>query len=99
MDQQRVNLDGFAHEDVGLGLLAMDSPHDPRPSLRVEGARVVEMDSRPGADVAAPRPLTPDPACSPWTVRMIPARRCESRARASSRWTRGPSPTSTPWTR
>ena len=28
MDEQRVNLDGFAHEDVGLGLIAMNSPHD-----------------------------------------------------------------------
>ncbi len=53
MDQQRVNLDGFAHEDVGLGLLAMNSPHDPRPSLRVENGRVVEMDSRPVADFDA----------------------------------------------
>ena len=50
MDQQRVNLDGFAHEDVGLGLLAMNSPHDPHPSLRVENGRVVEMDSRPVDD-------------------------------------------------
>ena len=36
MDQQRVNLDGFAHEDVDLGLIALHSPHDPQPSLVVE---------------------------------------------------------------
>ena len=31
MDQQRVNLDGFAVEDPGLGLVALHSPHDPEP--------------------------------------------------------------------
>jgi propanediol dehydratase large subunit len=53
MDQQRVNLDGFAHEDVGLGLIAMSSPHDPEPSLVVEDGRVVEMDSRQAPDFDA----------------------------------------------
>jgi propanediol dehydratase large subunit len=46
MDQQRVNLDGFAHEDIDLGLVALHSPHDPRPSLVVENGAVVEMDGR-----------------------------------------------------
>ena len=46
MNQQRVNLDGFAHEDVELGLVAMSSPHDPAPSLEVRQGRVVEMDGR-----------------------------------------------------
>jgi propanediol dehydratase large subunit len=50
MDQQRVNLDGFAHEDVTLGLVAMDSPHDPHPSLVVQDGRVVELDGRSVAD-------------------------------------------------
>src|SRR3954447_19996158 len=50
MDQQRVNLDGFAHEDPALGLVAMDAPHDPMPSLVVEGGRVVEMDGRAAAE-------------------------------------------------
>ncbi len=31
MDQQRVNLDGFAVEDPGLGLVALRSPGDPAP--------------------------------------------------------------------
>jgi propanediol dehydratase large subunit len=53
MDQQRVNLDGFAHEDVGLGLIAMNSPYDPGASLVVEDGRVVEMDGRPVADFDA----------------------------------------------
>ena len=46
MDQQRVNLDGFAVEDAALGLIAFDSPDDPQPSLRMADGRVVEMDSR-----------------------------------------------------
>src|SRR4051794_33315699 len=50
MDQQRVNLDGFAHEDIGLGLVALHSPHDPEPSLVVEDGVVTEMDSRLAAD-------------------------------------------------
>src|SRR5215210_1449616 len=49
MDEQRVNLDGFAHEDIDLGLVALHSPHDPRPSLVVKDGAVVEMDSREAA--------------------------------------------------
>jgi propanediol dehydratase large subunit len=50
MDAQRVNLDGFAHENVDLGLVALRSPHDPDPSLVVRDGVVVEMDARPAAD-------------------------------------------------
>jgi propanediol dehydratase large subunit len=44
MDAQRVNLDGFAAPDASLGLVAMDAPADPAPSLVVAGGRVVELD-------------------------------------------------------
>jgi propanediol dehydratase large subunit len=47
MDAQRVNLDGFAVEDPGLGLVAMRSPHDPEPGLVITGGRVTEMDGVP----------------------------------------------------
>ncbi len=50
MDQQRVNLDGFAHEDAALGLVAMSSPADPVPSLVVRDGHVVEMDGRPAEE-------------------------------------------------
>jgi propanediol dehydratase large subunit len=46
MDEQRVNLDGFAREDPALGLVAMRSPADPAPSLRVAGGEVVELDGK-----------------------------------------------------
>ncbi len=50
MDAQRVNLDGFAHEDAELGLVALHSPHDPEPSLVVLDGMVAEMDGRAAAD-------------------------------------------------
>jgi propanediol dehydratase large subunit len=50
MDAQRVNLDGFAHEDIGLGLIALRSPHDPDPSLVIRDGVVVEMDNRAAGD-------------------------------------------------
>jgi hypothetical protein len=46
MDAQRVNLDGFATEDAGLGMVAYSSPSDPAPSLTVREGRVVEMDGK-----------------------------------------------------
>ncbi len=53
MDQQRVNLDGFAHEDADLGLVAIRSPFDPEPSLVIEDGVVAEMDGRAAADFDA----------------------------------------------
>ncbi|TQS43571.1 propanediol/glycerol family dehydratase large subunit [Cryptosporangium phraense] len=44
LDAQRVNLDGFAVENPDLGLVALRSPHDPEPSLRLVDGRVVELD-------------------------------------------------------
>jgi len=50
MDRQRVNLDGFAVEDPGLGLVALRSPGDPEPSLTITGGRVTELDGVAEAD-------------------------------------------------
>lgn len=50
MDEQRVNLDGFAVPDAELGLVAFDSPHDPVPSLVLEDGRVVELDGTSAAE-------------------------------------------------
>ncbi len=44
MDRQRVNLDGFAVEDPGLGLVALRAPGDPAPSLVIRDGRVTELD-------------------------------------------------------
>ncbi len=53
MDAQRVNLDGFAREDPGLGLVALRSPHDPEPGLVISSGRVVELDGVPEASFDA----------------------------------------------
>ena len=50
MDEQRVNLDGFAHENPELGLVALHSPHDPAPSMRIADGVVVEMDGKAAVD-------------------------------------------------
>ena len=47
MDAQRVNLDGFAVENVDLGLVAMRSPYDPEPGLAIRDGRVTELDGIP----------------------------------------------------
>ncbi len=46
MDQQNVNLDGFATPDAELGLIAFDSPHDPTPSISIHNGEVVSMDGK-----------------------------------------------------
>lgn len=51
LDEQRVNLDGFAEPDPDLGMISHLSPHDPEPSWVVdEAGAVLEMDSTPAAD-------------------------------------------------
>ena len=46
LDAKPVNLDGFSVADAELGRIAMSSPHDPAPSLVLDGGRVVELDGR-----------------------------------------------------
>jgi propanediol dehydratase large subunit len=41
-----VNQDGFVAEWPEVGLIAMNSPFDPKPSLKIESGRVVEMDGK-----------------------------------------------------
>ena len=53
MNAQRVNLDGFAREEPGLGLVALRSPHDPEPGLVISSGRVVELDGVPEASFDA----------------------------------------------
>ncbi|MFV8164329.1 propanediol/glycerol family dehydratase large subunit [Mycobacterium sp. 134] len=48
LDEQRVNLDGFAEPDPDLGMISHLSPHDPAPSWVVaDDGSVLEMDSTP----------------------------------------------------
>jgi len=41
-----VNQDGFIKEWIDVGLVAMDSPNDPSPSIKIEGDSVIEMDGK-----------------------------------------------------
>lgn len=45
--ERAVNQDGFIKEWVDVGLVAMDSPNDPSPSIKIENGCVVEMDGKP----------------------------------------------------
>jgi propanediol dehydratase large subunit len=44
--ERPVNKDGFIQEWPEVGLVAMESANDPRPSIRIQGGRIVELDGR-----------------------------------------------------
>lgn len=44
--QRPVNHDGFVQEWSEVGLIAMGSPKDPKPSIKISGGRVVELDGK-----------------------------------------------------
>ncbi|MDQ0379177.1 propanediol/glycerol family dehydratase large subunit [Amycolatopsis thermophila] len=50
LEQRPVNLDGFVEEWPEVGMVAMDSPFDPEPGVRVEDGLIVEMDGKPRAE-------------------------------------------------
>jgi len=50
MNEQRVNLDGFATPAPELGLVAFSGLNDPSPSLAIDAGRIVEMDGRDESD-------------------------------------------------
>ena len=44
--ERPVNLDGFVAEWPEVGLIATNSPNDPKPSIKIENGKVVEMDGK-----------------------------------------------------
>jgi len=46
LDERAVTEDGFVNEWPEVGFVAMESPNDPDPSVRVEDGRIVEMDGK-----------------------------------------------------
>lgn len=46
LSQRAVNQDGFIKEWIDVGLVAIDSPKDPKPSIRINGGKVSEMDGK-----------------------------------------------------
>ncbi|EPZ52561.1 propanediol/glycerol family dehydratase large subunit [Alicyclobacillus acidoterrestris] len=47
LDKRPVNQDGFVVEWPEQGFIAMSSPADPKPSIKVENGRIVELDGKP----------------------------------------------------
>jgi propanediol dehydratase large subunit len=50
LDARPVNQDGFVTEWPEVGLIAMESPLDPKPSIKLVGGEVVEMDGKKRED-------------------------------------------------
>jgi len=45
-----VNQDGYVQEWPEVGLIAMNSPFDPKPSIKIEGGKVTELDGKSRAE-------------------------------------------------
>ena len=50
LEKRPVNQDGFVDEWVEEGLIAMQSPNDPKPSIKIVNGEVVELDGKEKAD-------------------------------------------------
>lgn len=50
LDQRPVNLDGYINEWPEMGFVAMTSPYDPKPSVKVANVRIVELDGKKRED-------------------------------------------------
>ena len=50
LGDRAVNKDGFIKEWTEVGLVAMESPNDPKPSIRIEGGRCAELDGKSRRD-------------------------------------------------
>ncbi|MBE6733646.1 MAG: propanediol/glycerol family dehydratase large subunit [Ruminococcaceae bacterium] len=50
LDKRPVNLDGFINEWPEMGFVAMSSPYDPKPSVKVLNGKIVELDGKQRSD-------------------------------------------------
>ena len=50
LDKRPVNLDGYINEWPEMGFAAMNSPYDPKPSVRVENGIITELDGKKRED-------------------------------------------------
>ena len=46
LDKRPVNLDGYINEWPEMGFVAMHSPYDPKPSIKIENGKIVELDGK-----------------------------------------------------
>ena len=47
LEARPVNQDGFVVEWPEVGMVAMGSPNDPRPTIKIQNGKVIEMDGKP----------------------------------------------------
>ena len=50
LDARPVNLDGYIGEWPEMGFVAMNSPYDPKPSIKIVGGKVTELDGKKRED-------------------------------------------------
>ncbi|MGP4082556.1 propanediol/glycerol family dehydratase large subunit [Pseudalkalibacillus sp. R45] len=50
LEERPVNQDGFVTEWPEMGFVAMSSPNDPKPSIRIESGQIVELDGKKRED-------------------------------------------------
>lgn len=46
LDKRPVNLDGYINEWPEMGFVAMTSPYDPKPSVKVQDGKIIELDGK-----------------------------------------------------
>lgn len=46
LDARPVNLDGYINEWPEMGFVAMSSPYDPKPSVKVQDGKIIELDGK-----------------------------------------------------
>jgi propanediol dehydratase large subunit len=50
LDARPVNQDGFVTEWPEMGMIAMENPGDPKPSIKIAGGKVIELDGKARAN-------------------------------------------------
>ena len=50
LDSLEINKESFIREDASIGLSCMNSPNDPKPSIKIKDGRIVEMDGKKEED-------------------------------------------------
>ena len=50
LDRRPVNMDGYINEWPEMGFAAMNSPYDPKPSIKIENGRIIELDGKKRED-------------------------------------------------
>ncbi len=46
LENRPINMDGFSKEWTEVGLIAMESPNDPKPNIKVLNGKIVELDGK-----------------------------------------------------